>query len=72
MLRFDTSLLFFALDAQRQKRKMTWKQVSAEIGVAESTILKTRKGGRMEVDGMLQMVYWLNVPVETFVRKTEY
>jgi len=72
MLRFDTSALFYALEAERQQRKMTWKQVAVEIGVSESTILKTRRGGRMEVDGMLQMVNWLNVPVETFVRKEEF
>ena len=42
-----------------------------EIGVSVSTIARTQKGGRMEVDGMLAMVAWLNVPVETFVRESE-
>ena len=47
---------------------MTWEQVAGEIGVASATVKRTARGGRMEVDGMLAMVRWLNVPVEIFVR----
>ena len=70
MIRFDSQALYEALDAQRQRRGITWKQVALEIGVAEATIKRARQGGRMEVDGMLAMVYWLGVPVETFTRIT--
>ena len=72
MLRFDSFELFKALDKKRQQLNMTWKQVADEIGVSPSTIQKTRQGGRMEVDGMLRMVNWLNVPVESFVKHTKY
>ncbi len=51
---------------------MTWADVSKEIGVSTSTITGTKRGGRMEVDGMLAMVHWLDVPVETFVRERDY
>ena len=57
-----------ALDAKRVEREMTWRQVAAEIGVATTTITRTKTGGRLEVDGMLAMVAWLNSPVERFVR----
>jgi len=67
MVRFDTKALYAALDARRQERGLTWKDVAAEIGVAETTIRRTREGGRMEVDGMLAMVNWLGVPVGRFV-----
>ena len=67
-IRFDAQALYQALDARRVERGLTWKQVAAEIGVAEGTIKRTREGGRMEVDGMLAMVSWLGVPVETFCR----
>ena len=50
---------------------MTWSQVATEIGVSVAMITRTRTGGRMEVDGMLAMVRWLGVPVETFVRDTD-
>jgi len=69
MLRFDGKDLYKALDEKRRELGMTWAQVAAEIGVSTTTITRTRTGGRMEVDGMLAMVNWLGVPVETFVRE---
>jgi transcriptional regulator with XRE-family HTH domain len=70
MVRFDSRALYAALDARRKTRSMTWGQVAATIGVSVATITRTRTGGRLEVDGMLAMVRWLNVPVETFVRES--
>ena len=69
MFRLDSRTLFDAFDAERKKRNMIWKQVAIKIGVSESTITRTRKGGRMEVNEMLAIVSWLGVPVETFTRK---
>ena len=68
MNRFDAKALYRALDAQRATRGMTWTAVSREIGVSPATITRTREGGRLEVDGMLAMVAWLGVTVESFVR----
>jgi transcriptional regulator with XRE-family HTH domain len=70
MPRFDAKALYDALEKQRSARGLTWTQVAAEIGVSPATIQRTRTGGRMEVDGMLAMVRWLGVPVETFVRES--
>jgi hypothetical protein len=47
---------------------MSWRRATREIGVAASTITRTRLGGRMEVDGMLAMVRWLGRTVESFTR----
>ena len=68
MKRFDSKALYKALDEKRQSREMSWREVAAEIGVSVSTITRTQRGGRMEVDGMLAMVAWLGVAVETFVQ----
>ncbi|HKS96419.1 MAG TPA: helix-turn-helix transcriptional regulator [Terriglobia bacterium] len=65
--RFDSAALFAALDAQRRSRGMTWSEAAAEIGVSASTLTRTRRGGRMEVDGMLAMVRWLGRTVESFI-----
>ena len=70
MVRFDAKAFHMAMDQQRLTRALTWRQVAAETGVSAATIARTRTGGRMEVDGMLAMVAWLGVPVETFVRGT--
>ena len=71
MIRLDSRALYAALDAQRQARGMTWARVAAETRVSTATITRTRDGGRLEVDGMLAMVRWLGVPVETFVREVD-
>jgi transcriptional regulator with XRE-family HTH domain len=70
MVRFDPKALYKALDAKRTELGLTWKDVATEIGVAQATVTRTREGGRMEVEGMLAMVNWLGVPVETFVRNS--
>jgi transcriptional regulator with XRE-family HTH domain len=70
MIRFDAAALYEALDRERNARRMTWDQVASEIGVSTATIKRTRLGGRMEVDGMLAMVRWLDAPVEKFVRES--
>ena len=70
MVRFDVKALYEALDNRRSARGMTWAKVAAEMGVSASTVTRTRIGGRLEVDGMLAMVRWLGVPVETFVRES--
>lgn len=69
MLRFDATALYTSLNNQRLSRSMTWEQVAAEIGISAARIKRTRAGGRVEVDGMLAMVNWLGVPVETVVRR---
>jgi transcriptional regulator with XRE-family HTH domain len=71
MVRFDAQALYEALDRRRTERAMTWANVAAEMGVSVTTITRTRTGGRMEVDGMLAMVRWLDVSVETFVRESK-
>lgn len=70
MKRFDARALYAALDAQRLARSLSWRQVAAETGVSVATITRTRTGGRMEVDGMLALVAWLDAPVERFVRES--
>jgi transcriptional regulator with XRE-family HTH domain len=68
MVRFDAKSLYEALDKQRRAQNLTWEEVATKIGVSAATLKRTRAGGRLEVDGMLAMVRWLGVAVETFVR----
>ncbi len=71
MRRLDSSALFAALDQQRVARGLAWSDVARETGVSVATIKRTERGGRMEVDGMLALVGWLGVAVETFVRTSD-
>jgi hypothetical protein len=69
MIRFDTQALYDALEAQRTARSLTWTDVARETGVSTSTLTGTRRGGRLEVDGVLAMVRWLGRDVESFARE---
>jgi transcriptional regulator with XRE-family HTH domain len=67
--RFDTTALYVAMDAHRQERGLTWRQVAREVGgPSPSTILNTKKGGIMEADGVISMLDWLGLPAEAFLR----
>ena len=66
--RFNAKALFDAMDQQRRERGITWQQVARETGVSAGTLTRTKLGGRMEVDGMLSMVHWLNCTVESLVQ----
>jgi len=68
MRRFDAAALHAALDAKRRADGLAWTDVARATGVSAGTIARLKNGGRLEVDGMLAMVAWLGVPVETFVR----
>lgn len=69
--RFDSASLFDAMEAERLHREISWARVAEETGISASTIKRTRLGGRMEVDGMLNLVAWLDRPVEEFVYDSE-
>ncbi len=72
MRRFNPKALYAALDVERRSRGVTWKEIAKETGVSISTISRTQHGGRMEVDGVLALVGWLGVPVETFTHETRF
>jgi transcriptional regulator with XRE-family HTH domain len=58
------------MDRKRAEQGLTWQDVARLTGVSAATLKRTSEGGRLEVDGMLAMVAWLGVPVETFVRQS--
>lgn len=69
MLRFDSRVLYQALNEQREARGLTWADVARDVGVSSRTLTRTARGGRMEVDGMLAMCRWLNRTAESFVHE---
>ena len=62
----DSAALYAALDERRAERRLSWEGLAREIGVASSTILRTRSGSAMECDGFLAMVRWLGRSAEEF------
>lgn len=69
ILRFDTARLHASLEAQRNRRGLTWQQVAEEVGgVTAASLTHLRKGGRTVFPHVTRMARWLNRPVADFVR----
>ena len=67
---FDLEELFRALDAERERRGMSWVALARNVGVSPSTIRRYRDADDAEADGVLALVRWLGVAPEDFVAGT--
>jgi len=69
ILRWDTPSIYRALNVQRQKKQLTWAQVSAEIGGwTPSMLTNLAKGGRTGFPRVMRLVRWLEQPAATFTK----
>lgn len=69
ILRFDTRALHAALDAERVKRGMTWKQVAAELpDFTENRLRNLGASPLIGFPGVMKMTQWLGRPAARFVR----
>lgn len=69
ILRFDTQAMHAALDAERHRRNMTWKQVASELpGFTEAMLKNLANGPLIGFPRVMMIIQWLNVPAATFVR----
>lgn len=65
---FDANAFFSALDATRQSRRLTWKQIATESGVSASTLTRMAQGRRPDVDSLAALSSWSGLNVGDFVR----
>ncbi|MER9404843.1 helix-turn-helix domain-containing protein [Mesorhizobium caraganae] len=69
--RFDAEGFYSALDSVRQARRLTWKQIAAQAGVAASTLTRMGQGKRPDIDGLAALASWSNLDVSSFYRPRE-
>jgi transcriptional regulator with XRE-family HTH domain len=65
---FDTDAFFAALDAEREGRKKTWKEVAAESGVSASTLTRMAQGKKPDVDGLAALLKWSGLKTEDYIK----
>lgn len=68
---FDASAFYEALDAQRQSRQLTWKQVAQQSGVSASTLTRMAQGKRPDVDSLAALAAWSGLNADDFIRSEE-
>jgi transcriptional regulator with XRE-family HTH domain len=59
--------LYAAMDAVREHKKLSWRQLAREIEVSPSTFSRLANRQKPDVDAFLAMVRWLKVPAERFM-----
>ena len=64
---FDTEEFFVALDAVRQGKGLTWKDVAADSGVSASTLTRMAQGKRPDVDGLAALLKWSGLKAEDYL-----
>lgn len=69
--RIDPRRLLEALDAQRQAREMSWRQLAHEANVSPSLLSRMRNKQRPDLDGFVALVQWLGMPAEDFMAKPD-
>src|SRR6266581_3104488 len=66
--RFDTVAFQAALDAQRQARKLTWKQVAVQAKISASTLTRMAQGRRPDVDRLAALCAWSGLKADDYIR----
>jgi transcriptional regulator with XRE-family HTH domain len=68
---FDVEAFYSALDAERQSRKMTWKQVAKEADVSASSLTRMAQGKRPDVDTAAALLNWSGLEMESFIPNSQ-
>ncbi len=64
---FDLGGLFRDVVTERERRGLSWAELSREVGVSSSTIRRFGEAEDAEADGVLALVRWLRVAPERYV-----
>jgi hypothetical protein len=69
ILRFDTAAMYMAINDERVKRGMTWKQLPRELpGFTESMLKNLANGPLIGFPYVMMIPQWLGCPAATFIR----
>lgn len=63
----DVIALHGALDAAREAKGLSWRQLARVLDVSPSTLSRLANGKNPDVDAFATMVRWLEVPAEKFM-----
>jgi hypothetical protein len=69
ILRFDTHAIYAALDDERRRRNLTWKQLVAQLpGFTQNMVANLAAGPLIGFPRVMTITQWLDCPAATFVR----
>jgi transcriptional regulator with XRE-family HTH domain len=64
---FDAGSFYEALDHERVRRNLLWKDVAKQARVSPSTLTRLAQGRRPDVDSLAALVDWAGLRADDFV-----
>jgi transcriptional regulator with XRE-family HTH domain len=66
-MRFDFEKFYQAVNAKREQRSASWRQVAREIGIGKSTLARMSQNKRPDADGLAALSFWAQLNPADFV-----
>lgn len=64
----DLEALYGALDAARDGRGLSWRQVAKQVGTSPTTFTRLAQGRGTDADTFAALVNWLGMSADSFMR----
>ena len=66
-MKFDFEKFYQAVNAKREERAASWRQVAREIGIGKSTLARMAQNKRPDADGLAALSFWAEINPADFV-----
>ena len=66
-MKFDFERFYQAVNAKREERAASWRQVAREIGIGKSTLARMSQNKRPDADGLAALSFWAQINPADFV-----
>jgi transcriptional regulator with XRE-family HTH domain len=68
-MKFDFEKFYQAVNAKREERAASWRQVAREIGIGKSTLARMSQNKRPDADGLAALSFWAEINPADFVSR---
>jgi hypothetical protein len=66
-MKFPFEKFYQAVNAKREERAASWRQVAREIGIGKSTLARMAQNKRPDADGLAALSFWAELNPADFV-----
>jgi transcriptional regulator with XRE-family HTH domain len=66
-MKFQFEKFYQAVNAKREERAASWRQVAREIGIGKSTLARMAQNKRPDADGLAALSFWAELNPADFV-----
>src|ERR1700730_13075740 len=70
-LEFDAERFFDTVESRRKAEGVSWRQLGRHLNLSPSTFSRLAKGRKPDVDTFLKILYWLNLPADSFMIRSD-